>query len=108
VEAGGLWQVSFWVLVGMVALPYEEICRLGDGVTGWLDIRDGSWARLDAEHKQVTQGGPRRLWDEVEDLYDQWCGLGAPNRQRFGLTVERDGGHMLWLDDPDSEHRWNL
>jgi hypothetical protein len=56
----------------------------------------------------VTQGGLRRLWDEVEDLYDLWSRLGAPNRERFGLTVTHDGRHVLWLDHPESEERWEL
>jgi hypothetical protein len=28
------------------------------------------------------------LWDEVERLFDAWCALGAPNRDRFRLTVQ--------------------
>lgn len=107
VEAGGL-QCSFWVLIGMLVIPHQHIHRLGDDVAGWIDVRDGSWLRLDPRAGQVAQGGPRRLWDEVEDLYEQWCRLGAPNRQRFGLTVEPDGRHVLWVDSPDSDCRWTV
>jgi protein-L-isoaspartate(D-aspartate) O-methyltransferase len=107
VEAGGD-QRSFWVLLGMLVLPYDAVQPAGRGVMAWYDVRDGSWLRLDYTRHEVTQGGPRRLWDEVEDLYDLWCDLGAPNRERFGLTVTRDGRHVLWLDSPASEHRWEL
>jgi protein-L-isoaspartate(D-aspartate) O-methyltransferase len=106
-EAGG-HQRSFWVLVGMLVQPYEGIQSVAEGVTVWLDPQDRSWAVLDHEHNAVTQGGPRRLWDRVEELYDQWCQLGGPNRERFGLTVLPDGRHWLWLDEPDSEHRWDV
>jgi hypothetical protein len=54
----------------------------------------------------VTQGGPRRLWDLIERLYDLWLDLGGPQRDRFGLTVTGAGRHRVWLDTPDSEHVW--
>jgi hypothetical protein len=64
---------------------------------------DGSWARH--EITTVTQGGPRRLWDEVEAAYDQWLKLGEPRRARFGITVTPEA-QTLWLDEPDSPHNW--
>jgi hypothetical protein len=70
----------------MLVQPYEGIQSVAEGVTVWLDPHDWSWAILDHVHNAVTQGGPRRLWDRVEELYDQWCQLGGPNRERFGLT----------------------
>lgn len=48
---------------------------------------------------EVYQRGPRNLWDEVEAAYLTWAGWGAPGRERFGLTVTRDGQHV-WLDSP--------
>lgn len=73
------------------------------GVT-WLLHPDGSWASHDGE--RVAQGGPRRLWDEVEVAAAEWEELGRAPRERFGLTVEPDGGHRLWLDDPDDGPSW--
>jgi methyltransferase of ATP-grasp peptide maturase system len=71
--------------------------------------RDGSWARQHTARDRhfVTQGGPRRLWDEVEHAYAEWLDLDQPHRFRFGITVEP---HLqeLWLDTPDSPHRWPL
>ncbi|HKS48413.1 MAG TPA: ATP-grasp peptide maturase system methyltransferase [Amycolatopsis sp.] len=70
---------------------------------------DGSWTRhqsRDGEHL-VTQGGPRRLWDLVETAYQEWLALGAPSRDRFGITVSPDR-QVLWLDSPGSPHRWPL
>jgi methyltransferase of ATP-grasp peptide maturase system len=66
---------------------------------------DGSWARHD--DGTVTQGGPRRLWDEIEIAYEDWLALGEPRRARFGITVTPDR-QDLWLDTPDSRHRWPL
>lgn len=106
-ESGGD-QRSFWAMMGMLVFPYDAVVPAGRGVTAWYDVRDGSWLRLDYRRQEVTQGGPRRIWDEVESLFDQWCRLGAPNRERFGLTVSRDGRHILWLDSPTSENVWEL
>lgn len=70
-----------------------------------LDDHDamGSWAACDhepgADVFQVTQYGPRRLWDELESAYLRWASLGSPGHDRFGVTVDPDGAH-LWLDHP--------
>jgi protein-L-isoaspartate(D-aspartate) O-methyltransferase len=106
--AGGLEQCSFAALA-LTVLVRDQ--RRWDGwqlerLRGLIDQGDRSWVVFDRQRGEVTQGGPRRLWDEVERLFDAWCALGAPNRDRFGLTVHPDGRHMLWLDDPDGEHRW--
>jgi protein-L-isoaspartate O-methyltransferase len=106
--AGGSEQQSFAALALAVSAPYlrrGEYERLGRGGP-MVDLGDLSWVRFDGA--TVVQGGPRRLWDEIETLYGEWCRLGAPNRERFGLTVTPDGRHELWLDDPDSQHRWPL
>ncbi|HET9141912.1 ATP-grasp peptide maturase system methyltransferase [Actinophytocola sp.] len=79
------------------------------GPTVLLVHSDGSWVRhrRSDDGYQVTQGGPRRLWDEAEKAYAQWCELGRPRRSRFGITVDPDT-QDLWLDTPDSPYRWSL
>ncbi|GGM69502.1 protein-L-isoaspartate O-methyltransferase [Longimycelium tulufanense] len=75
----------------------------------WLLHPDGSWARhttADGRYS-VEQSGPRRLWDEVEAAHTEWVHLGRPERDRFGLTVTGHG-QWLWLDHPESPHRWPL
>jgi methyltransferase of ATP-grasp peptide maturase system len=67
---------------------------------------DGSWARQSTDGL-ITQGGPRRLWDAAEQAYRQWCDLDRPRRARFGITVDPHT-QELWLDTPDSRHRWPL
>ena len=59
---------------------------------------DGSWARVDGD--SVRQAGPRRLWDEAEAAWRWWEEQGRPGRDRFGLTVDRDG-QRVWLDSTD-------
>ncbi|MGH3898925.1 MAG: methyltransferase domain-containing protein [Pseudonocardiaceae bacterium] len=65
----------------------------------------------DGSHAHVTpagdliQSGPRRLWDDIETIHQGWCSLGTPPRERFGLTVTPQR-QSIWLDTPDSNHRW--
>jgi hypothetical protein len=84
--AGGLEQCSFAALA-LTVLVRDQ--RRWDGwqlerLRGLIDQGDGSWVVFDRQRGEVTQGGPRRLWDEGERLFDAWCALGAPNRDRFG------------------------
>ncbi|NKQ55070.1 methyltransferase domain-containing protein [Amycolatopsis sp. K13G38] len=86
-----------------LALP--QVAPVYDADATYLLHPDGSWARHEAGH--VTQGGPRALWDLLEEAHADWRSLGEPTRERFGLTVTpRD--QRLWLDDPDGEHSWEL
>ncbi|MGH3885300.1 MAG: ATP-grasp peptide maturase system methyltransferase [Pseudonocardiaceae bacterium] len=82
----------------------------GDPTETWLAQEDGSWVchttTADASHT-IRQGGPARLWDQVEAVYQQWHQIGRPTRDRFGLTVDNDR-HTMWLDCPGSPHQWAL
>jgi protein-L-isoaspartate(D-aspartate) O-methyltransferase len=73
---------------------------------------DRSWARVcdgdDGATSTVRQGGARRLWDLVEVEYERWRNLGCPTMDRFGVTITPDRRQSMWLDSPDSEHRWEL
>ncbi|MER7000396.1 methyltransferase domain-containing protein [Streptomyces sp. NPDC000410] len=63
---------------------------------------DKSWACVmfrDGAETAVWQGGPRRLWDEVEAAFRWWLENGRPAHDRFGLTVTPDA-QRAWLDDP--------
>jgi methyltransferase of ATP-grasp peptide maturase system len=66
---------------------------------------DGSWARH--HNHRVTQSGPRALWDEAEAAHELWLSLNRPRRPRFGITIDPTC-QELWLDNPDSSHRWRL
>jgi methyltransferase of ATP-grasp peptide maturase system len=69
---------------------------------------DGSWVR----HRkrggadEVAQGGPRALWELAEAAYVEWCELGKPERDRFGVTVTAQR-QEFWLDSPDGR-TWPL
>lgn len=69
----------------------------------WLLCDDGSYARHIAG--RVAEGGPRKLWTELEAAHQTWTTLGRPGREAFGLTVGPDGNHILWHGD---EHGWSV
>lgn len=77
----------------------------------WLANRAGSWichtCNADGTHT-VRQGGPMRLWDHIETAHHEWHQLGQPVRERFGLTVQGDGTHTLWLDESNGPYTWAL
>ncbi|MGH3934174.1 MAG: methyltransferase domain-containing protein [Pseudonocardiaceae bacterium] len=94
-----------------VALPDLSVGQHGPSLND-LIIRDhaGSTARLDTtDHGTflVTETGPRALWAEVEQLYQQWQACNQPHRERFGLSIT-PGRQWVWLDTPDGPHTWDL
>lgn len=77
-------------------------------LAGWVD---GSWARLmpDGDIGYIlTQGGPRRLWDIYESAAEEWMRLGRPAWSRYGICITPDRRQFVWLDNPESGHRWDL
>lgn len=58
-----------------------------------------SHAAVTHPNAQVSQSGPRDLWDETEAAYLTWVGWGCPPRERFGVTVTPEG-QRVWLDEP--------
>jgi protein-L-isoaspartate(D-aspartate) O-methyltransferase len=109
---------------GEPSMPPHFLLRLDETTTWewcWLDgpegeprapavaAPDGSWARVVMRpHPIVHQGGPRRLWDMVERNWERYLRLGRPGMDRYGITVTPDRRQRIWLDSPDSEHRWEL
>jgi methyltransferase of ATP-grasp peptide maturase system len=100
-SAGVISPTSPFEFFAGLDLPDVHAAGARDGVL--MAHPDGSWARH--ETSTVTQGGPRRLWDEVEAEYTKWLNLGQPRRARFGITVTPDK-QELWLDNPKSPHHW--
>jgi len=60
--------------------------RDGDPHNLTISVPDGSHAHVTPEG-DLTQSGPRRLWDDIETIHQTWRALDSPPRERFGLTV---------------------
>lgn len=112
-----LWENSpLWFLLhlwqgGRIGFGYamDPVTR-GPGAV-FFSTGDGSWCELspaDADGtREVWEGGPRRLWASIEAAMRFWRHQGEPGWRRFGLTVG-PGRQAIWLDSPDSDHRWQL
>ncbi len=108
--AGGSWDAMFalGLLLPKVWHTWQDDPNV-DGVTSrlWLATTDASsWAAvdLDGTHEDrftVWQHGPLNLWDMAEAAWLWWCNAGSPGPERFGMSVNADGTHTPWLDDPD-------
>ncbi|RSO15392.1 protein-L-isoaspartate(D-aspartate) O-methyltransferase [Streptomyces sp. WAC 06725] len=98
-EALDDWTARF---VAQLAAPRAQHITLagedGRAEQVLLDVADGSWAALrqDRGRSLVRQGGPARLWDAVEEHVRRWRADGAPDLERFGITVGPGGQHITW------------
>lgn len=74
------------------------------------DPASQSWARVEdmgtSTDHPVTQGGERRLWDELEAAYELFQRLGQPLPESFTITITPDGGQVV--DLPGASRSWSL
>jgi protein-L-isoaspartate(D-aspartate) O-methyltransferase len=103
VQADALDDDAFMMFAALRLPAVHRTGLLPEGAPeqSWLLGPDGSWARRTPPDGPVTQGGPRRLWDLLEDAYQDWAQLGHPRREEFGLTVTTCGDHVLWHRAPN-------
>lgn len=72
----------------------------------WLSAPDGSWAvgyvptGKPWTGATIEQHGPRDVWTEAEAAWARWQAAGCPALDEYGLTVEADGIHRLWMTEP--------
>ncbi|MFC3449678.1 methyltransferase domain-containing protein [Amycolatopsis speibonae] len=83
-------------------LQLPGVTALREGPRTALVHPDGSWVRhRHADGRfEVAEGGPRRLWEDIESAYEDWLGLGQPWRDRFGLSLDGED-QVIWLDSPE-------
>ncbi|MFF0295223.1 methyltransferase domain-containing protein [Kitasatospora sp. NPDC004614] len=101
------WGLGFAL---RVALP-DLTVRTGhdqDGTSAWITDGHSSWAVLSARPTGgawTTQGGPRRLADELETAWTGWETAGHPGVYDYGLT-RTPTEQYAWANDPDTGPRW--
>jgi protein-L-isoaspartate(D-aspartate) O-methyltransferase len=105
VPASVLGEDDFGVFAALRLPGVQRIGMLPDGEPEqtWLVAGDGSWACQAGA--TVRQGGPRRLWDQLEAMHRDWAGCDRPARQELGLTVTSSGEHRLWRGS-ENETGW--
>ncbi|WP_439678250.1 methyltransferase domain-containing protein [Embleya sp. MST-111070] len=87
-------------------LPDVRLETLGGGAVWRLWDGGRSWALVDDRPGigKAVQGGPRRLWDEVDAVL-RWQDEHRVHGYDFGITVER-GRQWAWARQPD--RRWEM
>lgn len=98
------WLDYAALALGDVHLADVRTDDAGDAepVQHWLTAPGGSWACQQVRPGQpavIAQGGPRRLWDELETAHAEWHQMGEPSRERLGLTISPKA-QTLWMDEP--------
>jgi protein-L-isoaspartate O-methyltransferase len=72
----------------------------------WLGTSDGSWAVAYVpqgapwDGAVVEQHGPADVWTTAEAAWARWRASSSPGLDEYGLTVEADGTHKLWMREP--------
>ncbi|MFD9482464.1 ATP-grasp peptide maturase system methyltransferase [Streptomyces sp. NPDC059991] len=92
------WDTRF---VAQVAAPGAQRISLDrDGRTEHVlvDVADGSWAALAETHGRwiVRQGGPARIWDDIEMYVVLWREAGSPTLDKFQVSVTRESQKITW------------
>lgn len=104
IEAKQLWVLQLAIPGLNVTGPLLED---GDD-TVWLSTPDGSWSvayvSSGAPWKGavVEQHGQADVWTLAEAAWAQWEAAERPGLDEYGLTVEADGTHRLWMQTPDN------
>lgn len=73
-----------------LALPEVVVFGLPDRQTPGLYLAhrtDGSWAHVLAD-RRVSQGGPQRLWDQLQGARTAWRAAGSPTPAEFVVSVD--------------------
>jgi hypothetical protein len=92
------WNTRF---VAQLAAPSaQRISLTRDGRTEHvlLDVDAGAWAVLweDAGQWMVRQNGRSRIWDAVEENITRWRADGAPQLERFDISMAADCPSITW------------
>lgn len=87
------WEL--WSVLQLAAPGIQHHYSEADGVrTAVMVHADGSWARATGrrgETPQVHQGGPRRLWDELDRIRDEWEAEGYLQLYGAKAIIRPDG-----------------
>jgi protein-L-isoaspartate O-methyltransferase len=97
VEVVEAWEL--WSMLGVLVPGVEHYYREdGDERTAWMAHADGSWARATSKESgapTVHQGGPRRLWDILDDVRHTWLCEGSLPLYGAKVRIGPDGAIHL-------------
>lgn len=89
------WSVRSMLQLRTPGIEHRHRWHPDRSHTVWMTHPDGSWARAHAttprEAPTVHQGGPRRLWDPLEDILDHLNWIGELPVYGARVTITPDG-----------------
>lgn len=104
VDVGSVWELETMLGLTNPGTQHHYACDEANGIeTALLLHRDGSWARATAGQQQPTtvhQGGPRRLWDDLDRVRRDWQHAGDVPAYGARVRIDPDGtchlAHGRW------------
>jgi hypothetical protein len=115
-ELERVWENNIlWFLLHLEEPGRVDFGYTMDGETGapkavFFTSPDGSWCEVSLVGegpRDVWEGGPRHLWEQIESAEELWASVGKPGWQRFGMTVTPTE-NVVWLDEPGGSVSWSL
>jgi len=104
------WSFAFFAHLSMPGTQAGQVGITGGSTYFCLtDPHSGAWARVTvntADERHVTQGGDRRLWDELEAAHELWERLEQPRPEDFTISISTEGEQVVRL--PGTERVWGL
>jgi protein-L-isoaspartate O-methyltransferase len=95
-DVGESWELASVLEVTAPGISHRY--REDNGTrTAWMTHPDGSWARAaaaGAEAPVVHQGGPRRLWDILDGLREEWLRHGYFQLYGAQVFIPPEGGKV--------------
>lgn len=95
VDVAEAWELRTMLELAAPGIRHRFERALDGSATAWMAHPDGSWARarsLDGRSLPlVYQGGPRRLWDELDAVRETWLREGAAPFLGARAMVLEDG-----------------
>lgn len=94
-DIGGSWELLSLLEITHPGIEHDYQEDTSGRRTAWMLHPDGSWAQASAkdEHAapEITQGGPRRLWDALDDHREYWLSHGYLQLYGARAFIQADG-----------------
>jgi len=98
VNVGGAGELCSMLSITAPGIQHHFEETPGGQRTAWMLHPDGSWARAtsaDGDSPAVSQSGPRRLWDILDEIRYAWLRDGSLPVHGAGVTITPDGTIQL-------------
>lgn len=103
INVSNSWELASLMQISAPGTRHDYREYKAGGRIAWMFNPDGSWAKAiaDSDHDvpEVTQGGPRRLWDLLDEHRDYWMTHGYLQLYGAKALIREDGVIKLQRGD---------